>query len=234
MPADLTPTGLLALAKTRAERIDLVDRLGLLDVDSTWLSPRKRRHLEWGHGMRYRLDPEDFKRAAAEVACKRRVRLALAVSVLCNVGPGAARLARWRDLELDAEPAAWFVPRPHVVAARRSPDTLARLAMMKRGSERAREDAEGFGELEEVSVPPEAVDVFRQAREVGDGWKLLRKIAPLIEAHLAIRGGEVEPPRPPRPPRPGALVFPRRVFPGREPDEPLPEHSFRYYLSSSS
>lgn len=153
--------------------------------DGSWLAPRRRATLALGHGPAGRLDPRDFARAAAEVAWKRRLRLALAVSLLCGVGPGAARLARWRDVDLDA--GLWTVPRAHFVPAQRRPGKRAR----------ARQS-------EAFPIPPAADVAFRDAFQVGDGWRLLRRIAPWAEEHLAVRGGEIRLPRPPRAPPPSS------------------------------
>lgn len=189
---DLTPAGLRRLSTDERERI--YD--ALLEVSYTWLSERELEHLTWGHGLRCRMDRADFDLAAAKVARERRIRLALALVLTCGVPPGAARRAHWAHVDLRAK--QWRVPRVH-------------LPHLERQGMGARERAKQF------TLSPMAVEVFREASEVGDGWRILQRVVPTPSPNPLPIGDVRRPPRRPRPPRKG-LVFPGPCA------EPLPEH----------
>ena len=80
--------------------------------------------------------------------------ISLAVAILCDgvEGPGAARLARWRDIDLASR--RWTIYLAHGAPGRKS---------------RRRRVASVAGEL-----PPRAVEVFEEARELRDGLRLVR------------------------------------------------------------
>ncbi len=116
-----------------------------------------RDHLTWGRTWRgvagWTWRPL-YPAFAAKMAYQRRVRLALAVALLCDgvEGPGAARLARWRDIDLASR--RWTIYLAHGAPGRKS--RRGRMASVA-------------GEL-----PPRAIEVFEEARELRDGLRLVR------------------------------------------------------------
>ena len=146
-----------------------------------------------------------YPRAAKKLAYQRRVQLALAVSILCPEveGPGAARLARWRDVDLLS--GRWTIPLAHVYAGRRSRVGRARSIC--------------------VTVPPDAVGLLKEARDLRDGMCLLLSLVRPVECSLEEARRKFKWPRRPRGPGQGSLVFS-----GRTSGEPIPEHAFRYML----
>lgn len=203
-----------------ADRLHLADYLAAVNpVDFVWpwLAHGVGLHLSWGsgYGPGRRLNPEVIAHAAAMVARKRRIRLALAVSIICGVGPGAARLARWSDVDLKPGrwKGRWTIPRAHYVPAGWSPASKEQGPQLK---------------AEELAIPERAYWLFRKARKVGDGWDLLAKLVVGFRGRLAENGGEIS--RPPRPPRPGRDA---PVFPGTTPDAFLPEDALRDFLRTA-
>ena len=208
---NLTPNGLRRL--THTEREALLERF--LAVDGTWLSERKRACLVHGHGLRHRYVQEDFDAAAAAMAKERRIRLALALMILCGSPLQATRLARWENVALKAR--LWTVPREHL--PKKHPDRAATTG--RRWDPRLR--------TKEYDLPTRAVGVFREARKVGDGWGLLRRIDCLPLGHgpdgLTVYGVE-QPTSLAKPPRKG-FVFPAGWC---DPDTPLSDDAIRYRL----
>ncbi len=174
------------------------------------ISYRDRDRLAWGRdlkaGRRLKLETlyPDF---AAELACQRRIQLALAVAILCDgvEGPGAARLARWRDIDLARR--RWTVYPAHGAPGRKS--RRGRMASVA------------------VELPPRAVEVFEEARALRDGLRLLLDLVRPVHCSPAEARRTFRWPRRPPPPGPRALVFP-----GRTPCKPIPEHAFRYLLQT--
>ena len=120
------------------------------------ISYRDRNRLAWGEDLATgrRLDLETLYPAfAAKLAYQRRVRLALAVAILCDgvAGPGAARLARWRDIDLAGR--RWTVYLAHGAPGRKS--RRGRMASVA------------------VELPPRAVEASEEARALRDGLRLL-------------------------------------------------------------
>ena len=172
------------------------------------ISCRDRGRLAWGEDLATgrRLDLETLYPAfAAKMAYQRRVRLALAVAILCDgvEGPGAARLARWRDIDLASR--RWTVYLAHGTPGRKS--RRGRMASVA------------------VELPARAVEVFEEARALRDGLRLLLDLVHPEHYSPAEARRTFQYPRRPPPPGPRALVFP-----GRTPHEPIPEHAFRYLL----
>ena len=174
------------------------------------ISCRARGRLAWGEDSkrRRRLKLEilypDF---AAGLAYQRRIQLALAVAILCDgvEGPGAARLARWRNIDLESR--RWTVYLAHGTPGRKS--RRGRMASVA------------------VELPPRAVKVFEEARELRDGMCLLLDLVRPVHCSLAEARRTFGWPRRPAPPGPRALVFP-----GRTPREPISEHAFRHLLQT--
>ena len=167
------------------------------------LSRYDEERLSWGtDAMRAKLLPD----VARKIGHKRRVRLALAVQIICSVSAGGVREARWRDVDLDN--GRWTVPISHCEPGRKS----RRGRMQKR----------------KVPLSPEALHLFQEARDLRDGIRLVRDcLRPDMHGGLSMadyRRRHSLPRLPPPPPK-GALVFP-----GRSPTEPLPQHAFRYRL----
>ena len=208
---NLTPNGLRRLTHTEREALLAL----FLAVDGTWLSERKRAYLVHGHGLRHRYVQKDFDAAAAAMAKERRIRLALALMILCGSPLQATRLARWENVALEAR--SWTVPREHF--PNQHPDRVATTG--PRWDPRPR--------TQKYGIPPLAVGVFREARKVGDGWGLLRRIDCLPLGHNPddLTGyGLVQPSPPAEPPRKG-LVFPAVWC---DPDTPLSDDAIRYRL----
>ena len=207
----LTPIKLVRLSTD--ERSRLLDCL-LRDADDTWLSEREREHLEWGHGVRCKMRQDDFDAAAAKVARERRLRLALALVVLCGVPPCAALRVHWNDVKLKAQ--RWNVPRRNLPKAGRASWVTGR-----RWDEPRRR-------FMLVDMPKPAADVFRKAREVRDGWGLLRRIVRIRPRHLLEHDPDgIRQPLSPPMPRGDVPVFPASRL---QPLEYLPEHAMGYCL----
>ena len=167
------------------------------------LSRYDEERLSWGTDLvRTKLLPE----VARKMGHERRLRLALAVQIVCGVSAGGVRKARWRDVDLDNE--TWTVPISHCEPGRKS----RRGRMQKRV----------------VPLSPQALDLFQEARDLRDGILLVRDcLSPDMHGGLSMTDYRRQHslPRLPPPPPKGALVFP-----GRSPSEPLPQHAFRYLL----
>lgn len=205
---DWTPNDLRRVRLTAAHhaaRDRILERL-LEEPDRTWLSGPQWARLEWGHGLRGRKVQADFDRAAAKVARERRLRLTLATVLTCDAPPGAARRARWEDVCLTRK--VWAVPRRH-------------LPNVERKGMRPRE------RVWKITLAAPAVDVLCKAREVGDGWGLLRRLVRIHSRVLPPDALRSFKPPAQRRPRTG-LVFPN-AFPAASP-EPLPEHTMRRRL----
>ena len=207
---NLTPNGLRRLSHTEHEALLEL----FLAVDGTWLSERKRAYLVHGHGLRHRYVQEDFDAAAAAMAKERRIRLALALMILCGSPLQVTRLARWENVALEAR--SWTVPREHF--PNQHPDRVATTG--PRWDPRPR--------TQKYDIPPLAVDVFREACKVRDGWGLLRRIdcLPFGDGPDGLTMHGIEPPPPAKPLRKG-LVFPAGWC---DPDTPLSDDAIRYRL----
>ena len=166
-------------------------------------SRRDEERLSWGtDARRAKLLPD----VARKVGYERRLRLALAVQIICAVSAGGVRQARWRDVDLDNK--TWTVPISHCEPGRKS----RRGRMQSRG----------------VPLSPEALHLFHEARDLRDGIRLVRGcLWPDMHGGLSMPDHRRQHnlPRLPPPPPKGALVFP-----GRSPNEPLPQHAFRHLL----
>ena len=167
--------------------------------------------LDWGSfesstGKRVSVNVRtEYPAIAGKLAYRYRCQLALAVSILCPgvEGPGAARNALWKDVDLKA--GLWKVHHAHVYPGRKS--------------------RRGRTTTFQVRIPARAVEAFRKAWEIRDGMLLLSTIVKPNGLPLAWGRGEYEWPLPPPPGR-NALVFP-----GRKPRDPrIPEHAFREML----
>ena len=169
------------------------------------LSPYDEERLSWGtDAARAKLLPD----VARKMGYKRRLRLALAVQIICGVSAGGVRKARWRDVDFDNK--MWTVPISHCEPGRKS--RCGRKQTLK------------------VPLSPEALRLFQEARNLRDGIRLVRdRLWPDMHGGVSMadyRRRHSLPRLPPPPPK-GALVFP-----GRSPTEPLPQHAFRYLLQT--
>lgn len=213
----------------RTDREAVVGHLLAVDINDDvwpWLTKGRLEHLRWGvdaHSNSYngrRLRQEDLDGARAKVARKRRIRLALAASILAEVGQGAVLNATWDDVKLEGE--LWSVPKADHVPAGWS-------RKHRRG---------GRAPAAEVVPLPKGAPlhrVFNEAREVGFGVNLLLRLVPEVKHSLATLGGDLY-----APPDSNAPV-PSRVFakPAGDPgdarypvgrEEPLRPDALRDFL----
>ena len=168
----------------RDDREAIVEHLLALNINDDvwpWLTRGKLDHLQFGvqaHSRAYygrRLRRADFDYARVKVARKRAIRLALAVAILAEVGPGAVLKATWADVRLDEE--RWTIPLADFIPARRP-------SQHKRG---ARDPA-----IKDMKIPKggQIHRLFREARGIGHGFDLLCELVPPVRNELAGSGGD--------------------------------------------
>ena len=181
MEGKLSLTAIQKLAQN--DRDAIVERLLDLDIKDEiwpWLTRGKQKHFAGGvdaHSRAYhgrRLRRADFNYARVRVARKRAIRLALAVAILAEVGPGAVLKATWADVRLDEE--RWTIPLADFIPARRPPQH-------KRG---ARDPA-----TKDMKIPKggQIHRLFRQARGICHGVALLCTLAPAVKDEFTKNGG---------------------------------------------
>ena len=163
------------------------------------ISRRVEERLSWGtDAERAKLLPT----VAWKVSYERRVRLALAVQIICAVSAGGVRGARWN--EIDFGKMTWTV-----LISRCEPGRKSRRGKMQRRV---------------VPLSPQALHLFQEARDLRDGIRIVRACL-YPDMHRCLSIADYRRKHHLLPPPQSALVFP-----GRSRSEPLPKHAFRYLL----